>query len=496
MRSEQKTLLSSMKSFLLQVSSFLSPAMLASIGVLFITVIALFVPPYIGMADNGDYYRIIYGNGLYFHNPDYDSQYFGYFNKQFGIFQYYNENPIDVFSSQSLFIQLSIVLNKLFYSDQLFDIRIQAAIYLLLYTVAVYLFVESLTWKTPKKYGYPIAILAIFLFADTGYTAYFSSFFGESVVFIMLLFMMASGLLLYRSRYNDTAMLLLFVFSGVLLTASKQQNAPVGIIVAFTGIVFIFIRKSKRYRAMVSASLVLLLLVGIGTYALIPKEFVNINQYHAMTRGILMESDNPEEALKFFNIDKQYAILDKSIFYALNTTIDVNSDILADDFYSKYGFVSILSYYLSHPKQAGKMLDLAAKSAFIIRPPAMGNYEMSVGKPFGAQTTFFSSYSLLKEKLAPRTFGFIVIWSCLIVGLYTPSFIAAIKARNSRHAIRLPLIVTLILFGLSGIAVSIIGAGDADLAKHVFLFTAAFDLVTFVFVADLIRKRLLRSDEE
>lgn len=473
-----------------------SPALLAALGVFLITIIALFTPPYIGMADNGDYFRILYGNGLYFNAPDYDSQYFQYFIKHFGIFQYFNENSTDVVSSQSLFIHFSVWINELFYDDKVFDIRFQAAIYTVLYTIAIYLFVESVTWKMPLKYGYPIAILAIFIFGDTGYTAYFNSFYGESVVFIMMVFMFASGLLLYRNRYNDYVLLAIFTLSSILLTTSKQQNAPVGVIIAFTGIILIFIRKKKSFRVLMCASLVILLLAGIATYALIPKEFVNINKYHAMTRGILMESNDPEIALKNFGINKQYAILDKSIYYALNTTVDVDSEILEENFYSKYGFVSILKYYMANPDQAGKLFDLSAKSAFIIRPPAMGNYEKSVGNAPGEQTTFFSGYSLLKKSITPRTFGFIVIWIVVIIGLYIPSFITALKAKRIREASRLPLILTFILFGLSGILVSIIGAGDADLAKHVFLFTAAFDLVTFVFIADIIRRRLLRGDQE
>ncbi|MCY7490232.1 hypothetical protein ABNB59_09575 [Paenibacillus larvae] len=54
---------------------------MAAAGVFLITAIALFVPPYIGMADNGDYFRVLYSNGLYFNAPDYDSQYLGYFVK-------------------------------------------------------------------------------------------------------------------------------------------------------------------------------------------------------------------------------------------------------------------------------------------------------------------------------------------------------------------------------------------------------------------------------
>ncbi|MEV2696642.1 hypothetical protein ABNC92_05550 [Paenibacillus larvae] len=59
---------------------------MAAAGVFLITAIALFVPPYIGMADNGDYFRVLYSNGLYFNAPDYDSQYLGYFVKEYEFF--------------------------------------------------------------------------------------------------------------------------------------------------------------------------------------------------------------------------------------------------------------------------------------------------------------------------------------------------------------------------------------------------------------------------
>ncbi|WP_195575762.1 hypothetical protein [Paenibacillus sp. 1001270B_150601_E10] len=476
-------------------SRYVSPSLFAASLVLIITVIALFVPPYIGMADNGDYFRILYSNGLYFNAPDYDSLYLGYFNKQFGIFQYFNENGATLTSSQSLLIRLSIWINSWF-DPEVFDIRVQGAFLTLMYTLAVYLMVEALTWKVPAKYGYLVAILSVFLFADTAYTAFFNSFFSESIVWITLILLFASGLLLFRKRYSDYVMMGIFFFSGLLLTTSKQQNAPVGVIIAIMGIIFIFIRKQRSYRAMMASSLALLMIAGVATYVLIPKEFVNINQYHAMTRGVLMQSEDPEETLKSFGIDKQYAILNKSIYYEPYTTVDVDSKILEDEFYSHYGFVSILAYYLTHPDQAGKMLDLAAKNAFTIRPPAMGNYEKSVGKPFGAQTTFFSGYSDLKRALAPKTFGFIVIWMLLITGIYMPQFVAAIKAKHIRSMVRLPLLLMLMLMGLSGILVSIIGAGDADLSKHEFLFTAAFDLVTLAAISDAITRSLWQNKTE
>jgi hypothetical protein len=466
----------------------MSPAAFAAIVVFMITVIALFTPPYIGMADNGDYARIL--NGLYVKDADYTSQYFGYFVKTFGIFQYYNENSASIFSTQTFFMKAAILINQLFYREDTFDIRFQAGMYLILYVGAIYLLVEALTWKLSRKLGYVMAAIVIFILGDTGYTAYFSSFYGESVVLIMSVYMVSFGLLLYRKRYNDYLMMILFILSAMILTASKQQNAPVGMIATPIGVFFIYIRKNTLYRSITSILLIALLGVGVGTYMLIPKEFVNINKYHAMTRGVLMGAVDPEKTLKSFDIDKQYAILNETEYFDAYTTVNVESDILQDEFYSKYGFVSILTYYMTHPNQAGQMLNLAARDGFSIRPNAMGNYERSVGKPFGAQTVFFSGYSLLKKAIAPKTFGFVLLWILTILGLYLPSFVMAIRTRLWRNAIRLPLIVMLIGIGLSGIFVSIIGAGDADLAKHEFLFTLIFDLVSLITIIDLISKRL------
>ncbi|WP_253735891.1 hypothetical protein [Paenibacillus sp. FJAT-26967] len=474
---------------------YVSPALLAVIGVLLITGYALFTPPYIGMADNGDYFRSIYSAGLYFNLPDYDSHHFGHFVRQYGIFQYFNENGSMVISSQTLFIKAAMLLNQLLFDSAVFDIRFQGIIFTLLFAAAVYLVVESLTWKIPRKQGYIIALLAVFMFGDTGYTAYFNSFYGESIVFIMMLFVFASWLLIYRKRYNDYALLAVFVISSLLLTTSKQQNAPVGLIVAVMALSLLWIRRDRIFRVLTVGSLAVLFLSGVATYALISKEFVNINQYHAMTRGVLMQSPNPEETLKTFGINEQFAILKGNIYYERYTTVDVDSPLLEKHFYSQYGFVPILKYYVTHPDKLSSMLNVAAKDAFTIRPPAMGNYEASAGKAFGEHTGFFSAYSLIKKALSPKTYGFIIIWIALVVGLYMPSFIEAVKLRNFRLAQRMILILTMILCGLSGILVSIIGAGDADLAKHEFLFTVAFDIVTFLTLSDIISRRLMRHHD-
>lgn len=471
----------------------MSPARAAAAAVALVTGIALFVPPYIGMADNGDFFRIAYGNGLYFNEPGYDGLRFGHFVRQYGIFQYFNENASQVFSSQSLFMQAAVALNRLLFDPAVFDIRFQALLFTLLLVAAVYLLVEALTYGVSRGRGYVVAAMAVLLFGDTAYTAYFNSFYGESVVYVSVLFLIASWLLLYRNRFNNWAMLALFVASALVLTTSKQQNAPVGMIVAFMGIALIPLRKENLFRIATACSLVVLFVAGIASYLMISKEFVNVNQYHAMTRGVLMQSSDPEAALRSFGIDEQYAILKGTIHYEPFAVVDVNSKQLDSQFYSRYGFVSILRYYIAHPDQLGTMLETAAKQAFTIRPAAMGNYEASAGKPFGEQTAFFSLYSWLKHTFMPKTFGFIVLWAFIVIGLHMPSFVKAAKAKDANRAQKLVVLATIMLAGFSGIIVSIIGAGDADLAKHQFLFTLSFDLVTLVTAADIVGRQLFRD---
>lgn len=467
-----------------------SPPLLAAAAVLIITALALFVPPFVGMADNGDYYRILYSNGLYFNQPDYDSQYLGHFVRQYGIFQYYNENGTLLYSSQSLLIRLAVAVNKLLYSTTVFDIRIQAAILTLLYSGAVYLLVEGITCRMSRPRGYAAAALAVFVFADTGYTAYFNSFYGEGIALVMMVGLFASWLLFYQKKHNDYLLLALFGLSALVLTTVKQQNAPVGAVIAAVGISLLVLRRDKPFRIAAGGMLSVLLAAGIATYVWIPKEFVNINQYHAMNRGVLQAADNPDKALAAFGIDSQYALLKGTIYYAPYSTVDVNAPQLEENFYGKYGFLSIAAYYAAHPQDMFTLLNAGARNAFTIRPAAMGSYELSAGKDFGAQSRFFSAYSHIKQAAAPKTFGFILIWMILVLGLYLPGFLQAARARDRRHIQKLCLVLAGMGIGLTGMLVSVIGAGDADLAKHEFLFTLGFDLVTVLAVSDIMGRGL------
>ncbi len=464
-----------------------SPALAAAVVSVIIMSWALLLPPIIGMADNGDFYRTANGQGIYKLDRYEADQYLSYFSHQYGVYEYFNEYESSIFTTQLPFIQAAKLLDSVVTRDAYFDIRFMSGLFILYAAVSIYLLVSYATYRISGAAGYWIAALAVVMFADTGYAAYFNSFYAEGLVLISFLCTASAALLLTQRRYSPYVLLAVMTLNGLILTGTKQQNAPVGILLGLLCAVLLFVLRRKKkdptegeiksprlFGLCAVAASILLCMGGIAVYALIPQEFVTINQYHAMTRGVLMTSPNPEQALEEFGLNRQYALLNNSIYYERYPAIDVENPMLFDDFYSRYGFVPVVSYYIRHPGQLLQMIDIAAREAYAIRPESIGNFERSYGAAPGARTSFFTLHSTIKLTAIPKTVGFILVWAAL----------AGVICH--KDAGKLAVVLFTILIGLSQIGVSIIGAGDADLAKHVFLYNVTFDFVNFICGAVLI----------
>ncbi|WP_036097479.1 DUF2232 domain-containing protein [Listeria floridensis] len=485
-RTRKKRKSEDIKLFFMRLLSFLTPGATAALGVLVVGIIVLFIPPYIGIADNGDFFRVFSSNGLYVNQSGYDASQFGYFVKQFGIYQYFNEQGAAFISSQSLFIQLAIFFNKLFFSTEVFDVRFLAAVQFSLYIPTVYLLVEGLTAKLSGARRYVVAVFAVLIFGDTAYLAYFNSFFGEGIMLIAMMLIAASFLLFYTRRYPDYFLLGLFTVASLLLVTVKQQNSPMALILSVLGILFVFLTREKKFRISVVISLVLILVTGVLMYAFIPKTFVTINQYQTMSRGILLESKEPEQALKDMGMNEQYALLKGTTYYQKYKMIDPDDPFLEKEFYEEYGFVPVLQFYLTHPDEFLSLLNLSAKHSFQIRPNEMGNYEKSVGKPFGEKTQFFTLYSNFKPNLAPSSIGMIVLLAVALLIGYGRGLLIRFRLQDYRGLLRFDLVLVLIGTGFAVLLITLVGDGEADLEKHEFLFNVCYDIALLMVLTSLV----------
>ena len=99
----------------------------------------LFIPPLIGIADNGDFARLRYPNGLSRIPAEDHDQRFNYVYSKFAIVP---EPEVGIYyfhTSSHLFVGAARWLNILLISREVFDIRVLAALYMICFLLGFYL---------------------------------------------------------------------------------------------------------------------------------------------------------------------------------------------------------------------------------------------------------------------------------------------------------------------------------------------------------------------
>ncbi|MBN1042163.1 hypothetical protein DVW07_08810 [Clostridium botulinum] len=455
--------------------------------VLIIGSLTLFIHPIIGMADNGDFYRVMNKSGAYHLNKNSNEIFLGYFIKDYGIYKYNNDYANLLISTQSIFVKLAIFFDRIFTKDYVLDIRFMSVMFLIIEAMGVYFFIKAIINKLDSsKYKLIITLVTILIFCDTGYLAYYNSFYGESVN--ICCFLMSIGLLIYMIEFDKFTWynLIAFGISSFLFFGAKQQLAPVGILIAFIFIIIGIYMTNKRFTKMLAYILAVIFIVSsIVFYKSITGDFKYINIYHSMNRGILLNEDDPDSILEDFNISTQYSLLQETDFFEEIKLLDPYEEELIDDYYEKFSLGRILDYYITHPKAFIKVLKISFKNGYSIRPKVIGNYEQSEHKEFGAKSYFFVTWSTFKEKFIPKNMLFTVSTIVIYLYLSTSRFLKAIKNNNKKIQFKEITYFYVFLVGISQIIISVIGAGDADLSKHVFMYNMAFDLI-FIYILSLI----------
>lgn len=149
----------------------------------------LFLQPFVGVADNGDFLRMMNTVGLNYYDAaeSYADRFFSFSHSQFAY-----DNLFRGFypSSQILLVLVPRLLAGLVHGSY-FDIRVLGAVYAVLLLAATWLTVK-LGAKHSAVMGLVLGAGLLFVFYDIGYLAYFNSLFGEpvSMVFMLLTFVL------------------------------------------------------------------------------------------------------------------------------------------------------------------------------------------------------------------------------------------------------------------------------------------------------------------
>lgn len=461
------------------VQRFLEPKVVAALAALIIMTIAIvFIP--VGVANNGELDRIMLENNLYSLEDGDADNYFGYFVKDFGVSQYYNDyiDKTGSFNTQKFFVSAAVAVDRLFTGDDgVFDVRFFGFLQVILCAAAIYLFVDYLTYGKKRATGYLIAALVVLVLVDTGYTSYFNSFYPNGIEYVSFLVAITSIFLIKQQRYNRYVLAGLYWFSSFVFIFARTRNAWAGIILAVLSLLLMTKRKEAAYqndrlfnKVLVFIS-VMLFAASLAVFLITPQRIGNIHKYNAMSRGTLKTSQDMEGTLDEFNMYRQYSLLYDTTFYDKYPVAFVDGEEFATDYYEQFNFFDIAAYYIKNPSQFYEMLKFSLENAYTIRPQATGNFLKESGYPEGAKTTFFALYSALKEILIPRTVGVFYVWLALLYFFYI----------RSEYNVKIMTAITLI--GISQIFIAIIGSGDADMTRNMFMYGVVFDFLNLLMLS-------------
>ncbi|WP_238652240.1 hypothetical protein [Paenibacillus piscarius] len=445
----------------------------------------LFTGPFRGVADNGDFLRMMNTIGLNYLDAaeSYADRFFSFSHSGFA----YDDLFRGFYPSSQILVVLVPRLIAGLVHGSYFDIRILAAVYGLLLLAATWLIVK-VGAKASYVTGLLLGAAVLFVFYDIGYLAYFNSLFGEPVSMVFMLLTFALGLRLVSQERPTPRSLVLFFVAVLFLVCSKIQNAPVGLAFALIFLRLRMLNGTGNWRKLALTLAVSTALVSVIMYAAAPKELKHINLYQTVFFGILNESPDVRGDLRDLGLPERLEVLAGTNYFQGDTAIKQDDPSLIPDFYDRVSHKDVLFFYLKHPVRLLDNMKYAAENSMSIRPYYLGSYEKSEGKQPGAVAGIYSGWSELKNKHLPHSLGFLAIFYLVY---YAGVLYQYFRSKETAGRIAGELMMLLGLIGLFSFLVPILGDGRADIGKHLFLFNVSFDMMAVAMFGWAVHKLVL-----
>jgi hypothetical protein len=432
----------------------------------------LFLVPITGLADNGDFARIMGYFGLDFLTDDRGDRYFNYATRLFLVNQ--PQWHSGYVSSASIFLAAALYIHSLTPAQSVFDIRLLSLLYTLILLAAVWLIlVASRIFASPVRFA--LALMLILFCTDIGFVGYFNSFYSESISFLFLIALVGALLALIGSSRNSLLMYgAFFAFSAFFISA-KPQNAPLGVLIAvFIAILAIFSLTRGRTLVVCGAAL-FISIFSVSYYRITPVWMVTINTYHVVFIDILGFSPEPTADMRTLGINPVLAPLVGVNAY--DPRLTPHEENLKSLFHGRITYADVALFYFSRPSRLIEAARRAAQSSFINRPPYLGNFEKAAGQPPRAMTRAFSIWSDAVHILIPKTLE-------SILALFAANLIVIVDQIRQLRSTRLrcfPLLHSLLLsMAALQFMGTVVGAGSFDLQKTLFLFNVLMQICLIV----------------
>ncbi len=475
---------------------------IGAVVVFIVSVCVLYLGDNVGMSDNGDFRRVLLTNNIeykdsdnhyYLFKDEYKMKLDSKSNVGTALYSAWQTNDEEeIYSSPHfLIIKLSKLANVIANAIKgapldVYNIAYMAVIYIFMLSCAAWV-IFTFFCDSPVKIQIAVFALFIFIFCDAGYLLYFNSFYGEPLQYTSLMLLIALGLLIYKRPSIPKVIgfyIALYFFAG-----SKLANIAFSLIAAFIAIQMVIMRKDKLFRVGVIASAAVCIIGLISLYVQIPDWMDNDTTYQSVFFGITKNSDDPASDLAELGVSEEYAVLAGTHAYMDDEEypIDIKTRKFEKDFYDKVTKFDVARFYIRHPlRLLGEAVHAIENSAYI-RPPIVGNSDKTPME----FTDKWSSWSKLRVFLRFLYEPWFILLTFAVITLYLAFmnilYIHNRKTETPQQRYMIYAMDILVLGLWINLLLPIICNGEADIAKHMFLFVNCIDIMFALGVVAVIR---------
>lgn len=399
----------------------------------------------------------------------------------------------------SLLFPSMVVRFITFFTGGGYSTQIQAFVLLAL-TIASLLLILHDLYPLLGKVTALLALLMTCMLLGENYIAWYNSLFGETMIPVGLMMTIACAVhlaMMERGSRKSWLWMLLLAISVRTLCCAKAQMAlalPAGIVLLVAFAVYHRPQETKRMAAFLTMSAVLVGLVSwdaIGVYR--KNQGVSEEQtiWQSVFYGALMIADDPDAAMEELGIPPEMkADIGKHAYYdSRDYVYAIGSQELREKFYDHVSTVSMVKYYLRHPKDLFRMMDRAAQESVQLS----ANFMTYTGMQYSDNQPMyrFQVWRYIRGAFAGRAFWQYVLGYGAIVVACTVLLIRKKTAPDEKLLITLLLCVMFV--GVMQYPLSVIGNGFADNNKQMYTFMLCHDLLLITCVTIAVRKLIPKS---
>ena len=442
----------------------------------------LLVPPIVGVADQGDYVRVMQPLGLAHVGTSYEDTVFLWVQPRYRVVP--GDTSRLLLSAELIFAGIARGLGAALSRDGLFDLRLLGGVHLAFYLAAVWLVLRAARGLPGAARG--VVWLAVLLIApDVAYIAYLNSFYSEPAAVICLIALLGVALGEVRAEAPSRRGLWAYFVAAALFAATKAQNYVLALPMIALPVTLLAARRWRSWSATVVPLAVVCLLWTVVLFAHLPDYLRYPAKWNGVFHGLLVDSPSPAEDLAEFGLGPEWARW---------TGVDaiqvegawVRAPIMEEG--GRFSFRQIAWFYLRHPGRLAQVAQRCAQRAFIWHNPLLGNYTRDSGKPPSTRAPSYTGWSDLENTLFPKRFWFLATFFGLLLGVVAWELRRGLESPAARTAL---LGLTVATMAVLAFSVLVVAGGTEDAITDLYMFQVLFD-VCLVFAAAWFATRFAR----